>query len=257
MGHFAGKTVLVTGASRGIGAAVAKAFAAEGALVIINYVRSEESALAVEAECRRLGGDGWALRADVTNESAVREMVDRVFAETGRLDAVVNNAFPPYAFDPERRQRAWETDWSAIERQLNGSLRSAVHVCHAAIPYMKRRGGGSIVNLTTNLVSAPIVPYHDYTTAKAALAAYTRNLAADLGAFGITVNNVAPGLVYPTSASASTKQEVRDAVQGQTPLGRIATPDDIAGPVLFLASDWSRFMTGQTLYVDGGMSMRA
>lgn len=257
MGHFEGKTVLVTGASRGIGAAIAKAFAAEGALVVINYVRNEAAARDVEAACRRLGGEGWALRADVTDESAVREMFDRAFAETGRLDAVVNNAFPPYAFDPERRIRAWETTWSDVDRQLNGSLRSAVHVCGAAVPYMIRRGGGSIVNMATNLVASPVVPYPDYTTAKAALTAYSRNLAADLGAYGITVNNVAPGLVYPTAASVSTQEEVRDAVQTQTPLGRIATPEDIAGPVLFLASAWSRFMTGQTLYVDGGLTMRA
>jgi 3-oxoacyl-[acyl-carrier protein] reductase len=257
MQHFQGKTVLVTGASRGVGAAIAKAFASEGALVIINYLQNEHAAKQVEAECRRLGGDGWALQADVTDEHAVQALTERVFLETGRLDVVVNNAFPPYAFDPEHRKLAWETDWDDFQQQLNGSLKTSVQVCNAVVPYMKRHTGGSIVNVVTNLIAQPFIPYHDYTTAKAALAAYSRNLAVDLGPFGITVNNVAPGLVYPTDASRSTKEEVRSSIRAQTPLKRIATPEDIAGPVLFLASPWSRFMTGQTLYVDGGLTMRA
>lgn len=108
----------------------------------------------------------------------------------------------------------------------------------------------------TDLVARPVVPYHDYTTAKAALVGYSRNLAAELGPFGIRVNCVAPGLVYPTDASRRTKEEVKEMLIAQTPLRRIATPEDVAGPVLFLASDWSRFMTGQTLFVDGGLIMR-
>jgi len=106
------------------------------------------------------------------------------------------------------------------------------------------------------LVERPSVPYHDYNTAKSALVGFSRNLAAELGPLGIRVNCVAPGLVYPTAASRQTKEEVRDLLTAQTPLRRIATPDDVAGPVLFLASDWSGFMTGQTLFVDGGLVMR-
>jgi 3-oxoacyl-[acyl-carrier protein] reductase len=114
---------------------------------------------------------------------------------------------------------------------------------------------GSIINIATNLVARPSVPYHDYTTAKSALIGYARNLAMELGSLGVRVNTVAPGLVYPTDASRNTKEAVKDAIIAQTPLGRIATPQDVTGPVLFLASDWSAFMTGQTLYVDGGMVM--
>jgi 3-oxoacyl-[acyl-carrier protein] reductase len=120
---------------------------------------------------------------------------------------------------------------------------------------MKRRGGGSIVNMASDLVARPTIPYHEYSTAKSALVGFTRNLAAELGPLGIRVNCVAPGLVYPTEASRGTKEEVKEMLTAQTPLRRIAAPDDIAGPVLFLASDWSRFMTGQTLYVDGGLVM--
>jgi 3-oxoacyl-[acyl-carrier protein] reductase len=255
--QFQGQTVLVTGASRGVGAAIARAFAAEGALVVINYLQNEQMANQVASECRKLGGDGWAFRADVTNEKTVLSMTEQIFAETGRIDVAVNNAFPSYTFDPETRKLATDTTWEDFERQLTGSLRTSVHVCNAVLPYMKRHDGGSIVNMVTNLIGSPLVPYHDYTTAKAALAAYSRNLAAELGPYGITVNNVAPGLVYPTEASRATKEDVKELIRVQTPLRRIATPEDIAGPVLFLASQWARFVTGQTLYVDGGLTMRA
>ena len=120
---------------------------------------------------------------------------------------------------------------------------------------MKKQSQGSIVNMISNLVERPIVPYHEYNTAKTALMGYSRNLAAELGSFGIRVNCVAPGLVYPTDASRTTKEELKEMIIAQTPLKRIATPEDISGPVMFLASDWSQFMTGQTLYVDGGFVM--
>ena len=128
-------------------------------------------------------------------------------------------------------------------------------VCRSMLPLLERRTGGSIVNIASDLVARPSVPYHDYTTAKAALVGFSRNLAAELGPSGIRVNCVAPGLVYPTQGTASTPEAVREALIAQTPLRRLATPADVAGPVLFLASDDSRFMTGQVLYVDGGLVM--
>ena len=102
----------------------------------------------------------------------------------------------------------------------------------------------------------PVIPYHAYTTAKAALVGFSRNLAAELGPQGVRVNCVAPGLVYPTDSSRDTPEATMARIVADTPLRRIAAPEDVAGPVLFLASDWSRFMTGQTLYVDGGLVMR-
>ena len=252
---FRDRAILVTGASRGIGAAIAKAFAAEGGIVIVNYRTNEAAAEAVAAECRALGGEALAIAADVTSPEAVAAMAARIAEEVGRLDVVVNNAFAPYRFDPDNRARFWETPWEAYEQQFEGAVKAAYTVSRAMLPLLQRRSGGAIVNLASDLVTRPSIPYHDYTTAKAALVGFSRNLAAELGPLGIRVNCVAPGLVYPTQASADTPEEVREMLIAQTPLRRIATPEDIAGPVLFLASDWSRFVTGQILHVDGGLVM--
>ncbi len=255
MKTFDGKVVLVTGASRGIGAAIARSFAKEGAFVIVNYLQNEDRAEQVAAECIQLGGDGWALQGDVTSETAVKQLVEQVTLETGKIDVLVNNAFKPFKFDPQQRKLASELNWEDYQIQIDGAVRSTHYMCQAVLPMMKRKSQGSIVNIISNLVERPIVPYHEYNTAKTALMGYSRNLAAELGAFGIRVNCVAPGLVYPTDASKTTKEELKEMIIAQTPLKRIAAPEDVAGPVMFLASDWSQFMTGQTLYVDGGFVM--
>jgi 3-oxoacyl-[acyl-carrier protein] reductase len=254
--NFQGKVVLVTGASRGIGAAIAKAFAAEGAGVVVNYLRNEDAAAGVVAECRRLGGDAVAVRADVTAPEAVAALVDAAVAEMGRIDVLVNNAFRAYSFDPERRRRFGELAWADYQSQFDGAVGAAYHVCQAVLPHFRQRAQGSIVNIVSDLVEHPLVPYHDYTTAKAALVGFSRNLASELGPLGVRVNCVAPGLVYPTEGSSETRAHFRESIIAATPLRRLARPQDVAGPVLFLASDWSGFMTGQVLFVDGGLVMK-
>ncbi len=253
---FHDQVVLVTGASRGIGAAIARAFAAEGAAVAVNYLSSQAAAEAVTAECKKLGGDASAFQADVTDASAIAALVERVIETFGKIDVLVNNAFRPYAFDADNRKMFWELDWADYQAQIDGALFATHGLCKAVLPVMKRRSRGAIVNIASDLVARPTIPYHDYTTAKAALVGFSRNLAMELGPFGIRVNCVAPGLVYPTDSTRDTKEDVKDMIIAQTPLGRIAAPEDVTGPVLFLASDWSGFMTGQTLYVDGGLVMK-
>jgi 3-oxoacyl-[acyl-carrier protein] reductase len=254
--NFAGQVVLVTGASRGIGAAIARAFAAEQAIVAVNYLRNADAAQQVAAECRAAGGDAFAVQADVTEAADVERLVETVVAEAGRIDVLVNNAFRSYAFDPEQRASFADLSWADYQAQFEGSVGAAYHVCKAVLPHFRRRAQGSIVNLVTDLVERPVVPYHDYTTAKSALVGFSRNLASELGPFGVRVNCVAPGLVYPTEGSAGTRAQFREALMAATPLRRLARPDDVAGPVLFLASRWSGFVTGQVLFVDGGLVMR-
>jgi 3-oxoacyl-[acyl-carrier protein] reductase len=255
-GALAGQVVLVTGAGRGIGAAIARGCAREGALVVVNYLHNAQTAQAVADECRLLGGEGWALPCDVADASAVQSMMTQIERETGRLDVVVNNALRPYRFDPEARDRFWTLEWSHYQTQFEGAVQACFQVCQAALPLMRKRACGSIVNITSDLVDRPSVPYHDYTTAKSALVGFSRNLAAELGPLGIRVNCVAPGLVFPTEGARATREEVRELIASQTPLRRVATPDDVVGPVLFLASDWGRFVTGQVVTVDGGWVMR-
>ncbi len=252
---FEQQVVLVTGASRGIGAAIAQGFAREGAWVVVNYLSNESAAQAVVAQCRELGGDAWAIRCDVGDATAVQVMMQQIEQELGRLDVVVNNAFRPYRFDPEMRSRFWELSWSHYQSQFEGSVQACFNVCQAALPLMRKQGQGRIVNLSSDLVQRPSVAYHDYSTAKSALVGFSKNLAAELGPLGIRVNCVAPGLVFPTEGSRATREEVREQIAAQTPLRRLATPQDVVGPVLFLASSWSGFVTGQVLVVDGGWVM--
>lgn len=252
---FAGKSILVTGASRGIGAAIARAFAAEGASVTVNFLQNTNAANKSVAECQAAGGDAVAIKADVTDLDQAFSLVEKAVDAFGKVDILVNNAFRPYRFDPEQRKLHWELNWSDYQLQFEGAVKSAHNLAQAVLPSMLKKAEGSIINITTDLIARPVVPYHDYTTAKAALVGFSRNLAAELGPMGIRVNTVAPGLVYPTDASASTKEELKEAIAAQTPLRRVAGPEDVVGPVLFLASDWARFMTGQTLYVDGGLVM--
>lgn len=254
--NFAGQVVLVTGASRGIGAAIARAFAAEQATVAVNYLRNAQAAEEVVAQCRAAGGDAFAVQADVTREDEVGSLVERVVGEAGRIDVLVNNAFRGYAFDPERRQGFAGLSWADYQAQFDGSVGAAFLTCQAVLPEFRRQARGSIVNIVSDLVENPVVPYHAYTTAKSALVGFSRNLASELGPLGVRVNCVAPGLVYPTDASGATRAAFRESLAAATPLRRLARPEDVAGPVLFLASAWSGFVTGQVLLVDGGLVMR-
>ena len=243
--------VLVTGASRGLGAAIARAFLREGAFVVINYLHSKAEAQAI---ADLAPGQAVALQADVTDPDAVAAMFAQARHYAGRpVTTLVNNALPAFQFDGDARPRLDTLDWSRMNQQMEGILGGALHTSQAALPGMREAGGGRIINIGTNLVQNPVVPYHDYTAAKAALMSLTRTLANDLGPDGITVNMVSGGLLRTTDASAATPEAVFDLIAANTPLRQVTTPEQFADAVLFFASPWSRAVTGQNLIVDGGL----
>lgn len=247
---------LVTGSSRGAGAAIARALASHGAAVCVNYLNSRERAEALADEIEAAGGRAFACRADVTDPAAVRAMVEATVEHFGRLDVVVNNALPEYSFDPTAPYASVETvEWAHFQRQIEGAVRGALNVVQAALPYFRDQGGGSVVNISTNLVYNPVVPYHDYTAAKAGLVGLTRTLAQELGPHGVRVNLIAGGLLQTTDASAATTDEVFEFVAQSTPLRRTISPEEFAEAVVFFASPLSRVVTGQSMSVDGGLTM--
>ncbi|WP_077213132.1 3-oxoacyl-ACP reductase [Bacillus dakarensis] len=245
--------VLVTGGARGLGKETVKAFASEGAKVVINYFHSEEAAAALKEE---IGENAVAIQADVRDEQQVRDLFTKARENYGRpITTVVNNALVNFKFDPVGKKNAADISWSDYQIQLEGAIRGALNTTQAAIPGMKEAGEGRIVNIGTNLFQNPVVAYHDYTTSKAALLGFTRNMAKELGEFGITVNMVSGGLLKTTDASSATSEEVFQLIEASTPLKKVTTPEDVAKAVLFFASPWGSGVTGQNLNVDGGLVM--
>ena len=243
------QTVLVTGAGRGLGSAIARAFAAQGADVVVNYRRSVQSAERLAAEI-----GGLAVAADVTQADQVETMFTAAQQHFGKpVTTVVNNALADFSFNGDARSTADTITWEEFDAQFQGAVRGALTTTQRALGGMRSIGFGRIVNVGTNLFQNPVVPYHDYTASKAGLLSLTRTLAADLGADGITVNMVSGGLLRTTDASSATPEAVFDLIAASTPLQRVVTPEEFADALLFFASPWSRSVTGQNLVVDGGL----
>jgi 3-oxoacyl-[acyl-carrier protein] reductase len=243
-------TVLITGGGRGLGAAIARAFAREGAKVAINYRRSKAAADALASD---LGPCAAAFAADVTDAQAVARMVDEIVERLGPPDVLVHNALADFSFNGDARAHLEHLTWTEIVRQTETAVGGTLNCIQALRPHFEARGFGRVVTIGTNLLQNPVVPYHDYTAAKGALLAFTRTAAKELGPLGVTVNMVSGGLLRTTDASAATPDAVFDIVAGQTPLGRVTTPEELADAVLFFASPWARSVTGQNLIVDGGL----
>ena len=244
------QTVLVTGAGRGLGAAIATAFAREGSRVVINYRKSKDAA---EARAASVGDQAIALQADVEDAPAVQQMVKDAAQAFGAITTVVHNALADYSFNGDARATIENLSSAEIVDQHRTAVLGALNIIQATSPAMAEAQFGRIINIGTNLVQNPVVPYHDYTSAKAALLALTRTTAAELGPNGITVNMVSGGLLRTTDASAATPPEVFDYIAGVTPLRSVTTPEEAADAVLFFASPWARAVTGQNLIVDGGL----
>ncbi len=244
-----GKIALVTGASRGIGAATAKLLAARGAAVVVNYFQSEKAARGVVDAISASGGRAVALNADARERDQVERMVKEAEKALGPLDVLVINASIGFPVKP-----FLEYPWEAFEAKLVGELKAAFNCCKLVVPGMVARQAGSVIAISSGLSRHPGEGFCAHSSAKSALDAFVKSLALELGPSGVRANVVAPGLTL-TDATSFLPAAVKESSARATPLRRNGLPEDIAGAVLFLASDASRFVTGQYIPVSGGMMM--
>ena len=246
------KLVLISGSSRGLGAAMAQSFSESGYEVAINYFNSEKEAKDLSSSLPNLS---HVFECDVSNKDHVDRMLSDIKDKFGYNPSIlINNAMTSYVFNGDDRKNAETISWNEIQDHLNVTLKGSLNLIQGLIPHMKNDSFGRIINIGTNLVQNPVVPYHDYTIAKAALLGLTRTFAKDLGPMNITVNMVSGGLLKTTDASAATPDFVFDAIAEMTPLQKVTTIEDFSDAVLFFASEQSRSITGQNLTVDGGLT---
>ena len=242
-----GKVALVTGSSRGIGAAIARSLADDGADVAISYAASEDKAKAVVEDLLAKGVRAQAFRADQGNSDEVNALVNSVVQQFGRLDILVNNA-GVFAMAPVH-DRA--NNLAELDRMFAVNVGGVAAAVRAAVPLMG--DGGRIISIGSVAGdSSPWAGFADYSATKGAVAAYTRGWARDLGSRGITVNNVAPGPIETDMAPA--EGEIHDTLIAGTALGRFGQPEEVAALVAFLAGPAAGYITGATLTVDGGFS---
>jgi 3-oxoacyl-[acyl-carrier protein] reductase len=247
-----GRAVLVTGGSRGIGAAVARAFAAAGDRVAVHYGRSAEKA---EAVAGALPGTGHAVvGADLADPDAVRTMVDTAAERLGGLDVLVNNAgiFAPHPIT-ETTYEEWQRGWRDT---LGVNLVGAANVTWCAVRHMLRAGGGSIVNVSSRGAFRGEPGQPAYGASKAGIIAFGQSLARDLGPHGITVTAVAPGFTETDMATEALSGPRGAQRRAESPLGRVATPEEVAAAIVFLASPDAAMATGAVLDVNGASYLR-
>jgi 2-deoxy-D-gluconate 3-dehydrogenase len=247
---LAGKQALVTGASRGIGRAIALAFADAGADVAL-LSRDADALAAVAEEIDARGRRSMVAPCDVTDPEAVASSVQTVIAEFGALDVLVNNAGGTAFMVPFDQMRL--AGWEKVMR-LNAQ--SIVHICQAVGPHLLERGAGSVINVASVAALRSTPTLAPYGASKAAAVSLTRTLAAEWGHAGVRVNALCPGWTKTDlNANLWGDPQTEAAMSAHVPLGRWGEPEEMAGPAVFLASDASSYMTGQTLVVDGGMSV--
>lgn len=243
------KVALVTGSSRGIGQATARLLAQQGAKVAINYFKDATAAERVKRLITDGGGKAEVFQGDATEPDDVARMVAGCEDALGPVDVLVANASMSFKMLP-----FLQYEWADFETKLVSELKAAFYPCKAVAPGMIERGGGSIVLISSGLSKHASTGFVAHSTAKAGLDAFCRSLASELGPQGVRVNVVAPGLTL-TDATANLPEEQKKAMASLCPLQRNGLPKDIAGAVLFCASELGQFITGCYLPVDGGFTM--
>ena len=251
---FTGKTVLITGGSRGIGRAAAVAFARKGARVAISFRSNKQAALET---MEMLQGEGHLpIQADIGRPEVVRQMVDTVVREFGRLDILVNNAgiFEAHPID-RCSYEEWQESW---KRTLDANLTGAANACYCAARHMIKQGhGGRIINISSRgaFRGEPLAPA--YGASKAGMNAMSQSLAKYLAPYNIFVGVVAPGFVETDMAASILSSPAGDEIRSQSPLGRVAKPEEVAYAAVFLASEGAEFMTGAIIDVNGASYLRS
>ena len=243
-----GRYALVTGASRGIGRAIALRLAAEGAAIALNFAGNVAAAEAVRKEIESAGGKAILVPADVADETAATEMVEKTAEAFGAIDILVNNAG---ITRDGLLLRMKEEDWDAV---LNTNLKGVFHCSKAAAKFMMKKRYGRIVNLASVVGLVGNSCQANYAAAKAGVIGFTKALAKELAGRGITANAIAPGFIRSDMTDVL-PDKVKETMLAGIPLGRAGEPEDVAKAALFLASDQAAYITGQVLTVDGGMVM--
>ncbi|WP_105979615.1 3-oxoacyl-[acyl-carrier-protein] reductase [Staphylococcus simulans] len=242
------KSALVTGASRGIGRSIALQLAEEGYNVAVNYAGNKDKAEAVVAEIKDKGVEAFAIQADVANPDEVKDMIQEVVKQFGSLDVLVNNAG---ITRDNLLMRMKEQEWDDV---INTNLKGVFNCIQKATRQMMKQRSGAIINLSSVVGAVGNPGQANYVATKAGIIGLTKTAARELASRNITVNAVAPGFIVSDMTDAL-NDDLKDQMKSQIPLGRFGEDTDIANTVAFLASDKAKYITGQTIHVNGGMFM--
>ncbi len=246
---LSGHVALVTGSSKGLGRAMARALGVAGAKVALNYCHDQGKALEALDEFKRAGGEGMLVQGDVTDEEAVQRIHREVASELGDIDILLVNATCDQPHMPIEQY-----DWDFYQKMLDFFIKSPYLLTRACLPAMKRNGFGRIINIGSEVFHLGVPNFSAYVAAKGGQNGWSRSMARELAPHGITVNMISPGWI-PVERHEKEPQEWKDAYLPTIPVGRWGVPDDLSSTVVYLASEASCFVTGQNIHVNGGLAL--